>query len=162
MMETDLFFPNAADASRAITPEGVRRTPIYNRLYYLLTHGQVEGAYRTNGFWRVPVSGLRRLGYNPDTSLALQLPTNQTPSKNQSRQVKVAPISEPKDPLPKSDVSVEMLFHLEQENRELRLKLKHAQEKEECALRRADTAEQHLSDLRSVLDYATTPQKENS
>lgn len=150
MSDSDLFFPTCSDAARALTKEPANYSATYDELYHLLTTGQVRGAYQERRFWRIPVRSLRDLGFNPDTSLALHLPAKKPvkPLAVVSPQEAISP-EEPSEDR-KERIKLELLFILEKENRELELSL-------QAETRRADEAEKHLNDLRSVLDYATTP-----
>ena len=150
MSDSNLFFPTCSDAARALTEEPKNYSATYDELYGLLTTGKVRGAYQERRFWRIPVQGLRDLGFNPDTSLALHLPAK--------KPVKPLPVAAPQEIISsegtsedrKEKIKLELLSILEKENRELELRL-------QAETRRADEAEKHLNDLRSILDYATKP-----
>ena len=57
LMSSNLFFDSAADAARAA---GVSDTTIIDRIQA----GDIPGAYQSSdGWWRVPVDGMRAAGY---------------------------------------------------------------------------------------------------
>ena len=150
MSDSNLFFPTCSDAARSLTKGPESYSATYDELYGLLTTGQVRGAYQERRFWRIPVQGLRELGFNPDTSFALHLPAKKhaKPLPVVSPQATISPEETSEDR--KEKIKLELLSILEKENRELELRL-------QAETRRADDAERHLNELRSVLDYATKP-----
>lgn len=150
MSDSNLFFPTCSAAARALTKEPEKESTVYDELYRLLTTGQVRGAYQEQRFWRIPVQSLRDLGFDPDTSFALHLPAKKQvePLPAVASQETTSPEEPAEDR--KERIKFELLAILEKENRELELRL-------QAETRRADDAERHLNELRSVLDYATTP-----
>ena len=172
MSSAGLFFATCKDAVRALNQNPNERTVSYEELYDLLVSGGVPGAYQARRYWRVPVEGLREVGYNPDTTYALHLNIRpegvdhqedyqSSPAANpvdssvltegQIQQViKEIEDRHDVDPLRKNRLELEHLVLLERENRELRLRLEESE-------KRAETAEAHLADLRSILDFATKP-----
>lgn len=168
MSPAELFFPTCKDAVRALNQNPAGRPVPYEELYALLVSGGVPGAYQDRRYWRVPVEGLRDIGYEPDTSYALHLTirpddvghevmSNSAPvdphvlSKNQIEQVVDEIMDRHEvDPIRKKRLELEHLVLLERENRELHLRLEAAEE-------RAKEADKHLQELRSFLEYATKP-----
>ena len=148
MPEVALYYPTCADASRAITEAGESNVAAYDEIYPLLVGGKVEGAYQEQRYWRVPVEGLRKLGFDPDTSLALHLPTKPEVVDEPAvvRKTPSRPATQPSE----EATALAIISHLQQENKELRLRLEHSQE-------RLAESEKHLKDIRSLLDYMTKP-----
>lgn len=156
--EKALFFSNGKEAVAAIN-EGGGLNVDYMDFYHMLRNGGVPGAYQQGKFWRVPVSGLRKLGYNPSTKDTIQLARGV--SFEEEDQEPLRPLKDstpPSSPYTKREneirdkeqLTLEFLLLLEKENEDLKAKLEATEDK-------LEVAESHLRDLRSILDYATKP-----
>lgn len=151
MTKYELFYPTGSEAARSA---GIGAA----EMHYLLVSGKIPGAYQAdNRHWRVPVEGLRSVGFEVDTQNAFHMgadhggedaPTGveETPSDT----LGVASYYE--DPAYQRKVLRAHVEYLEEANERLMDQLQ--REKEE---RR--TAERHLADLRALLDAATDPSR---
>ena len=168
MSQSGLFFPTCTDAVRAINKNPENSPISYQELYALLISKQIPGAYQDRRYWRVPVDGLEKIGYSPDASLALRMnvpvsdegaaapvedgtPEAYALSENQIDQISGEIIERHSaNQNWKKSLELEHLILLDRENRELSIRLRAAEE-------RAEQAEEHLRDLRSILEFATNP-----
>lgn len=126
-------------------------------MHYLLVSGKIPGAYQAeNRHWRVPVEGLRSVGFEVDARTAFQTevdPGEDAPTvaeETPSEALGVAAYHE--DPAYQRKVLRAHVEYLEEAVERLTAQLQ--REKEE---RR--TAERHLADLRVFLDAATDPSR---
>lgn len=160
-----LFFSTCREAVEAINEGGGSRIQ-YMDFYRNLRDGGVPGAYQSGRYWRIPVDGLREIGYNPKTDNAIRH-AEEVVEGGYARRSSARPIHQAKAPSEapepieivdfgkgrREEITLELLALLERENQALKEELRVEKEK-------LETSEKHLRDLRSILDYATSPSQE--
>jgi hypothetical protein len=176
-----LYFPSLAAASRSIARNtGGPLAKIYDSIYPHIH--SMTGAIQTgkNCHWKVPVAGLLALGYSPTFSDARPLAnlldeerrqeSGETATPEPAPEPEIVPAPEEymaiddAPPTPRSAVASRVLRELEDEFASLHhllaskdLEIARLRAERDAARDRAAASEEHLRDLRSILDYATSP-----
>lgn len=166
-MTTDtsaLHYLSAADAARDLDPDNY--WPAYQVIYALLTSGEIEGAYLAGRRWIIPVDGLRAAGIEISGEGAVEIEPVRPRTSRPEPETEIVPEPEVDDapPIPRSAVAARILREAEDEFASLHhllasknLEIARLRVERDAALDRAAAAEEHLRDLRSILDQATSP-----
>lgn len=151
MTKYKLFYPTGAEAARSA---GIGTA----EMHYLLVSGKIPGAYQAeNRHWRVPVEGLRSVGFEPDTRTAFRMEVGHGKEDDPGVVEEASPealgvAAYHEDPAYQRKVLHAHVEYLEEANARLTDQLQ--REKEE---RR--TAKKRLADLMAFLDAATDPSR---
>lgn len=151
MTKYKLFYPTGSEAARS-AGIGVAE------MHYLLVSGKIPGAYQAqNRHWRVPVEGLRSVGFEVDTRTAFRMEVDHGEEDDPGVAEEASPevpgvAAYHEDPAYQRKVLRAHVEYLEEANARLQDQLQREREDRR-------TAEQHLADLRTFLDVATDPSR---
>lgn len=141
------FYISCTAAAKDLNPANPRAQ--YMEIYNELRAGNIQGAYIDAHRWIIPVAGLRAAGFRVSGKGAVHVvPREEVPPADD--------VEVYEDDLDIGLAEVPDLLgalagqfaDLKAENEYLRVSL-------EAAIKRAETAEDHYQDLRTILDFAT-------